>query len=59
LAYIVNYADDMVICCRGNAEEALARGSDVIEKMKNHVGSAATGKQHFLNVNNGVGEAFP
>jgi retron-type reverse transcriptase len=29
-AYIVNYADDLVICCRGRAEEALARMRDIM-----------------------------
>ena len=32
-ASIVNYADDLVICCRGNAEEALAT-------MREHDGEA-------------------
>jgi hypothetical protein len=31
-AYIVNYADDLVICCRGRAEEALARMRDIIDE---------------------------
>jgi RNA-directed DNA polymerase len=29
-AHIVNYADDLVICCRGRAEEALARMRDIM-----------------------------
>jgi hypothetical protein len=33
-AYIVNYADDLVICCRGRAEEALARMRDIMTKLK-------------------------
>jgi RNA-directed DNA polymerase len=28
-AHIVNYADDLVICCQGRAEEALARMRDM------------------------------
>jgi group II intron reverse transcriptase/maturase len=33
-AYIVNYADDLVICCRGRAEEALATMRDMMLKLK-------------------------
>jgi RNA-directed DNA polymerase len=33
-AYIVNYADDLVICCRGKAEEALATMRDMMSKLK-------------------------
>ena len=33
-AYIVNYADDLVICCRGRAEEALAAMRDMMSKLK-------------------------
>jgi len=33
-AYIVNYADDLVICCRGKAEEALAAMRDMMTKLK-------------------------
>ena len=33
-AYIVNYADDLVICCRGRAEEALATMRAMMTKLK-------------------------
>jgi group II intron reverse transcriptase/maturase len=33
-AYIVNYADDLVICCRGRAEEALATMRVMMTKLK-------------------------
>jgi len=33
-AYVVNYADDLVICCRGKAEEALAIMQDMMTKLK-------------------------
>ena len=33
-AYIVNYADDLVICCRSGAEEALATMRDMMSKLK-------------------------
>ena len=33
-AYIVNYADDLVICCRGNAEEALATMRNMMTKLR-------------------------
>jgi len=33
-AYIVNYADDLVICCREKAEEALATMRDMMTKLK-------------------------
>jgi hypothetical protein len=33
-AYIVNYADDLVICCRDRAEEALVKMRDIMTKLK-------------------------
>jgi hypothetical protein len=33
-AYIVNYADDMVICCRGGAEPALAVMRTMMSRLK-------------------------
>jgi group II intron reverse transcriptase/maturase len=33
-AYIVNYADDLVICCRGKAGEALASMRDMMAKLQ-------------------------
>src|ERR1700681_3477430 len=41
-AYIVNYADDLVICCRGNAEEALAAMRDIMRKLKLTVNETKT-----------------
>jgi hypothetical protein len=33
-AHIVNYADDLVICCRGRPEEALAIMRDIMTRLK-------------------------
>ena len=33
-AYVVNYADDLVICCRGEAEAALTTMRDMMTKLK-------------------------
>ena len=41
-AYIVNYADDLVICCRGRAEEALAMMQDIMTKLKLTVNETKT-----------------
>jgi group II intron reverse transcriptase/maturase len=41
-AHIVNYADDLVICCRGRAEEALARMRDIMVKLKLTVNETKT-----------------
>jgi len=41
-AYVVNYADDLVICCRGNAEEALAAMRGMMSRMKLTVNEAKT-----------------
>jgi group II intron reverse transcriptase/maturase len=41
-AYIVNYADDLVICCRGNAEDALATMRRVMQKLKLTVNETKT-----------------
>lgn len=41
-ACIVNYADDLVICCRGNAEEALAAMRDTMRKLKLTVNETKT-----------------
>ncbi len=41
-AYVVNYADDMVICCRGQAEEALAAMRGIMQKLKLTVNETKT-----------------
>ena len=41
-AHIVNYADDLVICCRGRAEEALAAMRDIMSKLKLTVNETKT-----------------
>jgi hypothetical protein len=41
-AHIVNYADDLVICCRGRAKEALATMRDIMTKLKLTVNETKT-----------------
>jgi RNA-directed DNA polymerase len=41
-AYIVNYADDLVICCRGRAEEALATMRVMMTRLKLTVNETKT-----------------
>jgi RNA-directed DNA polymerase len=41
-AHIVNYADDFVICCRGNADAALTTMRDMMAKLKLTVNAAKT-----------------
>src|SRR5215475_5684002 len=41
-AYIVNYADDLVICCRNRAEEALVTMRDMMTKLKLMVNETKT-----------------
>ncbi|HXW56446.1 MAG TPA: group II intron reverse transcriptase/maturase [Candidatus Cybelea sp.] len=41
-ARIVNYADDLVICCRGRADEALARMRDIMTRLKLTVNETKT-----------------
>jgi group II intron reverse transcriptase/maturase len=41
-AYVVNYADDMVICCRGHAEETLVTMRGIMGKLKLTVNETKT-----------------
>jgi group II intron reverse transcriptase/maturase len=41
-AYIVNYADDLVICCRGSAEKAQQAMQTLMERLKLTVNEAKT-----------------
>jgi RNA-directed DNA polymerase len=41
-AYIVNYADDLVICCRSGAEEALTAMRNIMSKLKLTVNETKT-----------------
>jgi RNA-directed DNA polymerase len=41
-AHIVNYADDLVSCCRGRAQEALTTMQDMMTKLKLTVNQAKT-----------------
>ncbi len=41
-AFVVNYADDLVICCRGSAEEALATMRKIMGKLKLTVNETKT-----------------
>jgi RNA-directed DNA polymerase len=51
-AHIVNYADDLVICCKGNAEEALHAMRQLMDRLRLTVNEAKTHlcrvpEQHF------------
>ena len=41
-AYVVNYADDLVICCRRSAEEALVAMRDIMSRLKLTVNETKT-----------------
>jgi Flp pilus assembly pilin Flp len=41
-AYIINYADDLVICCRAGADEALARMRNMMSRLKLTVNEGKT-----------------
>src|SRR6202008_3448733 len=41
-AYIVNYADDLVICCRSGAQQALAKMQEMMSRLKLTVNEAKT-----------------
>jgi RNA-directed DNA polymerase len=41
-AFIVNYADDLVICCRGSADEALAAMRQIMSRLKLTVNETKT-----------------
>ena len=41
-AYVVNYADDLVICCRGSAEDALIAMRDIMSRLKLTVNETKT-----------------
>ena len=41
-AYVVNYADDLVICCRGSAEQAMSRMREMMERLKLTVNESKT-----------------
>jgi RNA-directed DNA polymerase len=41
-AHIVNYADDFVICCRGNADEAMTAMRDMMRRLKLTVNESKT-----------------
>jgi hypothetical protein len=44
-AYIINYADDLVICCRGRADEALILMRNMMSKLKLTVNYPARGEK--------------
>lgn len=41
-AFVVNYADDLVICCRGSAQEALAMMREMMSRLKLTVNETKT-----------------
>src|SRR6202011_6287607 len=46
-AYVVNYADDLVICCRGGAELALTTMRNTMAKLKLTVNESKTRVCHL------------
>jgi len=46
-AFIVNYADDLVICCRGRADQARAVMQDMMTKLKLTINEAKTRVCHL------------